>query len=77
MYYISLLYVIIVCNTVCLLPLLVIDKAMMKKSFDGAESRVYDLLEDVCARKNFLTYDYVPPKMVAQCKKLIGLFYNI
>lgn len=51
---------------------LVMEKAMVKKSFDGTESRVYGVLENICDRQNFLTYDYIPPKMVAQCKKLIG-----
>lgn len=60
------------CYAVVVVMLLVIDNIMMKKSFDGAESRIYELLEDVCARKNYLVYDYIPPKMVAQCKKLMG-----
>ena len=55
----------------CLAVIDIVDKAMEKKSFDGVESRLYDVIENVCDQKNFPAYDFIPPKMVDACKNFV------
>lgn len=56
---------------VCLAVVDIVDKHMMKKSFDGIESRLYEVMENVCEQKNFKSYDFIPPKMMEGCKKFV------
>lgn len=56
----------------CLAVIDIVDTAMEKKSFDGVESRLYEVMESICDQKNFPAYDFIPPKMVDACKKFVG-----
>lgn len=47
----------------------IVNQHMEKKSFDGVESRLYDVMENICTQKNFPAYDFIPPKMVEACRK--------
>lgn len=55
----------------CLAIVDIIDKHMEKKSFDGVESRLYEVMESICIQKNFPAYDFIPPKMVEACKTFV------
>ena len=55
----------------CLAIVDIVDQHMVKKSFDGVETKLYDVLESVCEQKHYRTYDFIPPKMVEACKKFV------
>lgn len=57
----------------CLAVVDIVDKEMNKRSFDGVESRVYELMDVLCEQSNFGSYDFIPPKMVGACKKFMDL----
>lgn len=55
----------------CLAVVDVVDKHLSKKSFDGFEVRLNDLLENICEADNFRVYDFIPPKMTEACRKFM------
>ncbi|XP_067942353.1 uncharacterized protein [Watersipora subatra] len=55
----------------CLAIVDIVENEMTKKSFDGVESRLYDLLESICDQNNYRSYEFIPPKMMEGCKKIM------
>lgn len=58
----------------CLAIVDIVNQNMDKKSFEGLETRLYIVMEDICAQGNFRTYDYIPPKMTQACSKFVNQY---
>ena len=56
----------------CMAIVDIVNKNMETKSFEGLETRLYIVMEDICSQDNFQSYDYIPPKMVQACNKFIN-----